>query len=244
MKIVVPMAGRGLRFSEIGITTPKPMIDVLGQPMLSWAMKSLEGLSYSKIVFIVLREHDDVHRISEFLVNRYGALAEVIVLDTVTEGQLATVMSARDLIDDDEDVLIGNCDTYVVSNLAHDIASRPQDCAGMISTAELAGDRWSFAKIDEQDWVTSVAEKVRISDQASTGLYYFSHGNQLVNAADEIFRKGEKIRGEYYVIGAYQKYLERSWRVKISRATEMWDMGTPESLTRFQLHFASLHGLV
>ena len=41
VNIVMPMAGRGSRFSDVGHTVPKPMIDVKGKPMYAWAMDSL-----------------------------------------------------------------------------------------------------------------------------------------------------------------------------------------------------------
>jgi UDP-N-acetylglucosamine diphosphorylase / glucose-1-phosphate thymidylyltransferase / UDP-N-acetylgalactosamine diphosphorylase / glucosamine-1-phosphate N-acetyltransferase / galactosamine-1-phosphate N-acetyltransferase len=239
MKIVIPMAGRGQRFLQSGILTPKPLIDVLGSPMLAWAMKSLSETQPSKIIFILLKEHDREYDITKILQKLYGTLAEVVVLDEVTEGQLATVMRAKNYIDDDEDILVSNCDTFVVSELHKDIILHHDNCAGIISTANLPGDRWSFAQVDENDYVTDVSEKVRISNHASTGLYYFSHGNQLVDVAEEIISRREKIKEEYYVIAAYQKYIQRGWKVKISRAKEMWDMGTPESLEEFKKYILS-----
>jgi len=58
MKVIVPMAGRGSRFKNVGETTPKPLIPVLGKPMLYWALKSIDDLEYSQLIFIALKEHD------------------------------------------------------------------------------------------------------------------------------------------------------------------------------------------
>ena len=57
MNIVMPMAGRGSRFAQIGIKTPKPMIDVRGRPMYAWATDSLPLALASRLIFICLREH-------------------------------------------------------------------------------------------------------------------------------------------------------------------------------------------
>jgi len=235
MKVVVPMAGRGSRFATVGIRTPKPLIDVQGEPMLSWALKSLDGMTASQLIFIILRENDDQYNLAHVLKARY-ANAEVITLETVTDGQLATVLTARDLIDIDEDVLVANCDTYIISDLARIIAERPSECAGIISVANMPGDRWSFARADESGRVVEVAEKIRISNHASTGFYYFANGHQLVTVGSNMIECGEKTRGEYYVIPVYQKYIERGWLVQIATSQEMWDMGTPESLALFEAH--------
>lgn len=235
MKIVMPMAGRGSRFADRGILTPKPVIDVNGEPMLAWALKSITGLAYSKIVFIILKEHDDEHDLAAWL-KHYDPNCEIVMLEGVTEGQLATVLTARDYINDDEDVLVMSCDTYVKSDLTQHVQGRADDVEGLISVADMPGDRWSFARVDDDGNVVEVAEKVRISDHASTGMYYFSHGNRLVEVGEEMIRNQEKTRGEYYVIPVYQKFLERGWKVGISEAEEMWDMGTPEALATFKAH--------
>ena len=40
MIVVMPMAGRGSRYATQGYEIPKPMINVAGQPMILWALKS------------------------------------------------------------------------------------------------------------------------------------------------------------------------------------------------------------
>ncbi len=242
MKVVVPMAGRGSRFSERGISTPKPLIPVGGNhPMVWWALHSLADVSYSHIIFIALQEHDDQYAIADQLraiMQSRGNTAQidVLLLPDVTAGQLCTVLEARQWIDTDEDVLVANCDTYIVSDLGAHIAGKPADCHGIISTVNAPGDRWSFARTDTSGRVVEVAEKVRISDHASTGYYYFSNGRELCALGDAMIAAGETTRGEYYVIPVYQKMIARGWRVDISPVREMWDMGTPDSLAAFETH--------
>ena len=237
MQIIVPMAGRGSRFAEKGIGVPKPLIPVGGRLMVEWALESLVDVSYSRLIFIALEEHDRDFDVTHLLMGLGKPNTEVILIPDVTEGQLCTVLAAREWINEDEDILICSADTYVYSGLAHDIAGKEQECQGIISTANLPGERWSFARADENGRVLEVAEKVRISEHASTGLYYFSNGRDFVSVAEAMIANNEKTRGEYYVIPVYQKYIERGWRVNLSIAQEMWDMGTPEALDIFVHRF-------
>jgi len=243
MKIILPMAGRGSRFAERGVTIPKPLIPVYGRPMVAWALDSLRELTCSQIIFIVLQEHETAFGVTALLRDLVGRTARVVVIPTVTEGQLCTVLAAKAMIDTDEDILVASADTYVRSMLHRDIARRRPDCRGMISVANLPGDRWSFARTDESGRVVEVAEKVRISDHASTGLYYFSSGREFVQVAEKMIANQEKTRGEYYVIPVYQKYVQQDWRVDISVANEVWDMGTPESLESFKVFLATMPSL-
>lgn len=233
MILLVPMAGRGSRFRQAAPDVPKPLVDVAGEPMVFRALRSVQGIAFSRIIFIVLEEHERRFRFSDLARARFGASVLTVLLPDVTDGQLCTVLAAKQYINTEEDVLISSSDTYVVSNLAEDIRKKNADTRGIISVANLPGDRWSFARTDGDGRVVEVAEKVRISDYASTGLYYFTHGRDLVAVGEEMIRNGEKTRGEYYVIPVYQKFIERGWRVDISRASEMWDMGTPEAMAQF-----------
>ncbi|MBC8111702.1 MAG: glycosyl transferase family 2, partial [Verrucomicrobia bacterium] len=141
--------------------------------------------------------------------------------------------AAKPFINQDTDVLVVSSDTIVESGLGNDIRNRILDCQGLISVADMPGDRWSFARTDEKGKVLEVTEKIRISNHASTGLYYFANGKQLVNIAEAMIAKQEKTRGEYYVIPVYQKMIENGGLVGISVASAMWDLGTPEALQLF-----------
>ncbi len=54
MNIVMPMAGRGSRFAQVGIDTPKPLIDVRGKPMYAWATDGLPLDRARRLIFICL----------------------------------------------------------------------------------------------------------------------------------------------------------------------------------------------
>jgi NDP-sugar pyrophosphorylase family protein len=235
MNVVVPMAGRGSRFADRGVRTPKPLIPVAGRPMIAWALESLVDVVCSRIVFVVLERHEQDHGVTALL-RRLAAprSVQVVRIPEVTEGQLCTVLAARDIIDSDEDVLVASSDTYVTSRLGEAISGRRDDCRGIISVAAVPGDRWSFARVGPDGGVVEVTEKVRISNHASTGLYYFASGREFVGTADGLIRAQRKTRGEYYVIPVYQEYIARGWRVEIAEASQMWDLGTPEAKAEFE----------
>lgn len=233
MIAVLPMAGRGSRFSGSGYAQPKPLITIHGTPMFALALGSIAKLQVRKLIVITLEEHDQLYDASSLIKKHSPYPTEIIQLKDVTEGQLCTIMAAKEQIRLNEDILIVSSDTIIVSDLHNDIHNKRPDCKGLISVANMPGERWSFAKTDSSGKVIEVAEKVRISDHASTGLYYFSNGIEFCDLADEILSKKEKTKGEYYVIPVYQKYINRGDFVGISIATQMWDLGTPESLQHY-----------
>jgi len=235
MKIVLPMAGRGSRFSNKGIATPKPFIPVKGKPMFLHALESVSGIAYSALIVIVLKEHAAVFNIKQLLSDAGYKNISIIELEEVTEGQLATVLTASSYLDTPEDLLILSSDTVIESAIKAEILEKRNACAGIISVAKLAGTQWSFAKANALGIVEKVAEKERISDLASTGIYYFSKGNAFLKYASKIITQKEKTRNEYYVIPVFQKFIDNNETIVISLAKKMWDMGTPESLEQYIL---------
>ncbi|MFZ5970318.1 MAG: hypothetical protein ACOYXA_01880 [Bacteroidota bacterium] len=235
MVVVLPMAGRGSRYANQGYDTPKPLINVAGKPMVLWALKSLEGMTYSKLVVVALREHEEKFGISALLKGHVRAPLEFVWLGDVTAGQLCTVLEARYLLPPLEDVLVAASDTLVEGNLGFDIATTNH--GGLISVADLPGEQWSFARTDGAGNVVEVAEKKRISHHASTGLYYFRKAEDLIRFGQQMIDQKETTRGEYYLIPVYQKMIAAGISVGISSAHAMWDMGTPEAKRHFELHF-------
>ena len=250
MKLVLPMAGRGSRYAGQGYEIPKPLIEVAGKPMLLWALDGLLELEFSELILVVLAEHEIRFSMSVLVKDylnqqrianpkRSETPIKLVTIPEVTGGQLSTVLAAKSLIDTEEDVLVAASDTFIRSNLRKDIQGKPAACAGIISVINLPGEQWSFARTDAANRVVEVAEKVRISNHASNGLYYFSKGADLVAFGEEMIRKDERTRGEFYVIPVYQKMIDAGKLVTISQASEMWDLGTPEAKARFEAYIST-----
>lgn len=236
MIVVIPMAGRGTRYADQGYATPKPLIEIKGKPMLWYAFQSLKNLNYSKAIFIALREHQEKYDLSNLIRNQITDAFELVLIDDVTEGQLCTVLCAARHFEPGQGLLIAASDSYVVSELNTDILMNKDRCEGIISVADLPGDRWSFAKADDQGFVTEVTEKVRISNHASTGLYYFNDSAHFLIEANSMINSGERTKGEFYVMPLYNRYLNAGKKIRLSLADEMWDLGTPEAKQRFEIY--------
>ena len=57
LTIVVPMAGRGSRFAQVGYTLPKPLIPVHGAPMIRLVIDNIRPSTPHRFVFVCQREH-------------------------------------------------------------------------------------------------------------------------------------------------------------------------------------------
>ena len=238
MNIVMPMAGRGSRFVEVGHTVPKPLIDVRGRPMYAWAMDSLPLGLAKRVIFICLAEHLHDRTLADDIEARYHTFDPIIVsLDRVTEGQACTVLEARSSIDNDAPLVIYNADTFSTSGLEARLRTLPNDVDGVLSVFRAAGDKWSFARTEPDGRVVETAEKRRISEWATTGLYHFARGHDFVHHADAMIAANERERGEFYVAPVYNRLIAAGCNIQIDLAEEVWVLGTPEDLADFEARY-------
>lgn len=227
------MAGGGTRYSVEGYKTPKPLIPVAGVPMVVRAIGSVDRLDAVELFVIALEEHERKYNISGLL-QENNIKAELVLIPAVTEGQLCTVLSAEHHFAEEDRILIVPSDTYIQTPIIETIQALPEEVAGLISVYNLPGDRWSFAKTDAVGRVIEVAEKVRISDYASTGIYYFSNAAQFLKYAHAMVQGDERTKGEFYVIPVYGKMIDDGLEVRILEAQEMHDMGTPQAKLNYE----------
>ena len=238
MNIVMPMAGRGSRFADVGYREPKPMIQVKGKPMYAWAMDSLPLKLARRVIFICLKEHLDGFGLEEDIRTRYAALDPVIVpLTKVTEGQACTVLEAREHINRDEPLIIYNADTWCRTSMDKSLPTLPKSVAGVLGVFEAPGDKWSFARTDATGRVVEVAEKKRISSHASTGLYHFTSGAEFVSEADAMIEGNQRVNNEFYVAPVYNRMIAKGRELRIDVAQEVWVLGTPEDLAHFHANY-------
>jgi NDP-sugar pyrophosphorylase family protein len=233
MIVVIPMAGKGTRFSSAGYDVPKPLIEINGKPMVYYAYQSLVGLDINKLIFIALKEHDEQFNVKEILNEWIDHEFELILINNVTRGQLQTVLLAEKYFTEDESVLIVPCDTYVESNIAEEIEGN-DFVDGIISVFDLPGDNWSFAGLDHDGYVKEVTEKERISEHASTGIYYFKNAHLFKFHATNMIEENDLTQGEFYVMPVYKRFITGGAKIIVSKANNVWDMGNPMAKNNFE----------
>ena len=113
----------------------------------------------------------------------------------------------------------------------YDFSSKNLD--GAILTFEAIHPKWSYAKCNEDGFVTEVAEKKVISKNATVGVYYWKHGSDYVSSAEEMIKKNIRVNNEFYVCPTYNELLAKNKKVRIHNVDKMWGLGTPEDLNNF-----------
>ena len=233
MNVLIPMAGAGSRFAEQGYTFPKPLIEVGNKPMIQVVADNLN--IEANYIFIVQKEHYEKYNL-ETVLNLVKPNCTIVQVEGVTEGAACTTLLAREYIDNEEPLVIANSDQFVEWNSNEVLyAFSTEGVGGGILTFESSHPKWSYARTDDNGWVTEVAEKKPISNNATVGIYYWSRGSDYVSCADEMVEKNIRTNNEFYVCPVFNQFIEQGGKVRIKHIDPegMWGLGTPEDLTHF-----------
>ena len=231
MNILIPMAGAGKRFADAGYVFPKPLIEIDNKPMIQWVIESLNF--NANYIFIIQKEHQEKYNIKSVL-RILQPNCKIIELDHITEGAACTTLLAKEFINNSDPLIIANSDQYIIWNSSkalYDFNSKNLD--GAILTFEAIHPKWSYAKCDDEGFVTEVAEKKVISKNATVGVYYWKHGSDYVQSAESMIKKNIRVNNEFYVCPVYNEFLLKNKKVKIHNVDKMSGLGTPEDLNNF-----------
>lgn len=227
--LLIPMAGRGSRFADVGYTDPKPLIQFLGKRMIEHVVDAVP-LDTHKI-FMVLQEHEDQHSVSQFIESRWPG-SDVVLIDQVTEGAACTVLLAKHLINNDVPLAILNSDN-IIRWTPRPLTSFETQTDGIIMVFEDNDPKWSYADVNADGLVTRVVEKQAVSKFATAGLYIWAKGRYFVEAAEQMIAKNLRVNGEFYVAPVYTENYLLGHNTIVQYVDEMIGVGTPEDLEAY-----------
>jgi HAD superfamily hydrolase (TIGR01509 family) len=231
MNVLIPMAGAGSRFANSGYTFPKPLIEVNGKPMIQVVVENLNIDAH--YIFLVQKEHYEKYNLKQLL-NLISPECDIIQVDGLTEGAACTTLLARDLINNDEPLLMANSDQFVEWNSNECLYAFTADAIdGGIVTFKATHPKWSFAKIGDDGFVTEVAEKNPISDNATVGIYFWKKGSDYVKYADQMISNNIRTNNEFYVCPVFNEAIADDKKIRVKQIEKMWGIGTPEDLNYF-----------
>lgn len=229
MNIVIPMAGLGSRFSDAGYTTPKPFIEIEGKPMILEAVNTLgfEG----NYIFIIRKDEYIKNRMKEIFPN-----SQIIEVDYLTDGPASSVMLAKEFINNDEELIVANCDQIMWWDAETVIKQiRVMDYDGVVVTYHETTPKNSYARINRRGYVTKMAEKQVISNVSLNGIHYWKKGKYFVESTESMVEKNIRFNNEFYVSLTYNQMIEKGFKVGIYHIPNEFHnaVGTPDDLNRY-----------
>jgi dTDP-glucose pyrophosphorylase len=233
MNVLIPMAGLGDRFIKAGFDKPKPLIDIFGKPMIRHVVESLPK---SSKIFIIRKYDNPIHNQELYIETCLGH--SNIEIDYVTEGAACTCLLAKQLINNDEELLIVDCDAFYKQDIYwfidNYIRIDPRiGACGVVFHASTP--RNSYVKVDDNGWAVKTAEKQVISNLSFTGMHWWRHGKDFVKSVEEMIAADDRTNGEFYVSPAYNYFIKNGGRMKPLLIPNEWvdQVGVPQDLVNY-----------
>jgi NDP-sugar pyrophosphorylase family protein len=191
MNIIIPIGGIGQRFKDDGYLMPKPLINVLGKPMISRVIESL-NITEDDCIYIVYN-----NQLKEFnfesLIKFWFPKKSIkfISLNHVTKGASETVLCCLNTLSSQElnkNFLLVDCDTFYTDDIIK--IYKESTYKNLIYYFEDKNNDpiFSYIKLDSNNKVFDIKEKNKISDNANTGAYGFENGHLLKTYCEDILK--------------------------------------------------------
>jgi NDP-sugar pyrophosphorylase family protein len=235
MKVVIPMAGAGSRFTLQGNRTPKPLIEVQGVTLIEHAVRSFDVDAH--FVFVTRKFEDPVHneQLSVLLTSLRPEHTE-IRLNQITQGASDSVLAAAHVINTDEPLVVYNCDQILLWDPQEFLTFvNNTSCDGAIVLYNSTDAKNSFAVIKDNQ-VAEVVEKKVVSDHALVGFHYWRRGSDFVKSA-------HKLKQEFITSGRPECYVSETYNYLIQEGAHIAPyhvaphvyvpLGTPEDVATY-----------
>ena len=221
------MAGLYRRFREAGYTTPKFLLPLRGRPILSHVVGELAP----ERVLLVANQRDEPHA------DAIRAAVPNAVLKFIgdTEGQAQTAMEAAELALaqgwGNAPFVLHNIDTILYDRDLIRIGQFLRQADGFIDVFPADSPAYSYVRVDADNRVTEMAEKVVISNHAASGLSGFASPEAYLRDASNTT---ERTKGEFYISNVYSHMLARGARIQTDPAPRRTViLGTPAEYESF-----------
>ena len=224
LQILIPAAGRGSRFVGSEFLPPKPLISWNGKNMIEHVVNNFKN-DDCKIIIIKRKEHN-------ILINEVS----IVEIDYTTDGPASTCVLAKDLIDMDSELIITNCDQIIKDWDQEMFLSFARKFDGVLGCFISNSKKNSFVKIDENNLVTEVKEKMVISNIATNGLHYWKKAKYFFDSYHEMVNQKDTTNGEFYIAPTYNYLINKNYKIGIYMFNQHFPTGTPEDLKKYLIN--------
>ena len=235
MNIIIPLCGKGERFTKAGYTISKPLIKVYGKEIIRYALDSL-NVNPTDDLYIVINQRTAIIRP---LINKYYPSATIIQLDLETSGASETIANALPHIrDKTKSALLLDGDNFYTCNVLDIIRQNPTQNQVVCFETDEEVPRYSYVKLEEEsNRIVEIAEKRIISRYANTGCYYFSSLNVLEQSTKAAIAHAAVSNDEPYISHAIANSMfDTTWYGTSIQKSAFISLGTPEQVQAYESH--------
>lgn len=221
------MAGMGKRMRPHTLTVPKPLIPIVGKPIVQRLAEDLAtaaGEKIDEIAYIIGDFGKEVENQLQEIAKSLGAKASIYYQAEPLGTAHAVLCAAPSLTGR---VIVAFADTLFRASFTID------DQAESTIWVQEVDDPSSFGvvKLNQEGFILDFIEKPKtpVSNLAIIGVYYFKDGDNLRKELQFLLDKNQKVNGEYQLTDALENMKNKGLRFTVGRVDEWFDCGNKEA---------------
>ena len=232
MLLLVPLGGLGTRFKSKGYGMPKPLINVMGKPIIYWLLDNLDLTDISHII-IPYNFELTRYRLEDRLRTSYPDIKFIFkCLTESTGGAGESILLALQSLDIKEDmpILCVDGDSFYTTNI---IKQWQGDDSVFVFSDCSEEPIYSYVS-QERGIIMNIVEKDKISNLACTGAYGFGSWMRLMDGCKHVVDGNIRQKGEFYTSTIIKHMLTtNNFTVKTIDVSSYICLGTPMHLRIF-----------
>jgi len=228
MFLILTMAGRYQRFLNEGFKTPKYLLPWGAQTILAEVLSQLNIDQVFTDVILVANQRDETYMPHVRAVMRsHNISLNNLILTHDTTGQVETAVMGIKALERlygeiDSPIVIHNIDTLLLNRNIKEIEELLKLNSGYIDIFGANNKGYSYVLIDQNRKAVEIAEKIVVSDLATSGLYAFKN--------PQIFMK-YLLQDDIFVSSILKRMIANGEAVMVSEKHNEYEtvvLGTPE----------------
>ena len=232
MKIILPVAGNGIRLRPYTEDRPKCLLPVAGKTILDWIVEDSLKLNPTETVFITGYKAE---KIDEYLHDKPEWGKVRTVLQDNPQGLGEAISLALPFVDDDEPLLIILGDTLFEADLS--ILEKADQ--NILYTYKVEDpSRFGVAVTTPDGQIERLVEKPQeyVSDEAIVGIYYIKDVKALKAALKYLMDNNIRTTNEFQLTDALEMMIRQGCKFRTAPVFRWLDCGLMETLLHTNAH--------
>jgi capsule biosynthesis phosphatase len=255
--IVIPLGATGNRFKDAEYKLPKPLINVMGKPIIYWLLENLNLSCNSEYEYVYIPYNRELkkYRFEDLLIKDFKNLKfEFFCLEfeNDTRGVAETLkfgleyLKNKKNIDKNNDlhVMCIDDDVFFTENILKHWNG--ENLVISFYDEHYENDKhydpiYSYVKLDNR-YISDIREKNKISNNACCGVYAFHSFLELLDQCKYVVENNIKERGEFYISCVIKNMLNYGEKIhnKTINKNSYHCLGSPLQIKLFCNNFNNI----
>jgi len=242
MIILIPLGGLGTRFHNVDYKLPKPLINVLGKPIINWLLDNLV-ITKNMLICIPYNKMLAKYNFESKLKKDYPHIRFFFhQMQDNTEGAAQTIALALDKLENQVDSPIISLDGDTFYYI--DVINKWNGENKVFVFDDVSSKTcYSYVQTCDNGIIVDIAEKCKISNYACSGAYGFNSWKLLRQMCHTIVNQNCRTNNEYYISNVIKLMVSKYEYIFQSQPIARDDfvcLGTPFDVRLFCANYKQL----